>query len=244
MEDEFIEEFPKAGTEQVFNLKKMEEEVSEELPKAVTEELLNHKKMEEEFSEVPKAVTEEVIHIDLSRENSIRSMDSINQVLDDIEQQVENLRIAASKLGEERDDILTTLETMAGQDNLDKLDEVTKEEVAVVVARLAKRANTILINVDTPRSESQAQALSQVNSSINDLILLIQTDSDKARETCIRYMSACDIDCGNQGAMDLKFEKILLGCTAEDQKGIKKRMKGLYEHITVIDKNDNEKSNI
>lgn len=204
--------------------------------------------MEDEFGEeLPTAVTkaeagDEVIHIDLSRENSIRSMDSINQVLDDIEQQVENLRISASKLGEERDDILTTLETMANQDNLDKLDEVTKEEVAVVVARLAARAATIVINVDTPRSESQAQALSQVNSAINDLILLIQTDSDQAKETCARYMSACDIDCGTQGLVDLKFEKILLGCTAEDQKGIKKRMKGLYEHITVIEtKNENEK---
>jgi len=203
--------------------------------------------MEEEFcEELPEASSkatpgEEVIHIDLSRENS-RSMDSFTQVLDDIEQQVENLRVSALKLVEERDDILTTLETMANQDNLDKLDEVTKEEVAVVVARLAARAATIVINVDTPRSDSQAQALSQVNSAINDLILLIQTDSDKAAETCCRYLAACDIEGGHHRSVDLKFEKILLGCTAEDQKGIKKRMYGLYEHITAIEqKNQNEK---
>jgi len=179
---------------------------------------------------------EDVMQVDIKEDGEVgeNSMGHITEVLDDLEQQVESLRASAILLAEDRDDVLTTLETVGHEDNLASLAEVDRGEVAATVARLAARAAAIEVNVVTPRGESQAEALHQVNTAIDQLILVIQTDCKKAEDICQTYISACDMDLGNQSSADSRFEKVLLGCTAEDQKVIKKRLIGLLEHIKAI----------
>jgi len=174
-----------------------------------------------------------MMQVDADGELVTNSMENIVEILDDIEQQIERLRASASRLLEERDDLLTTLETVSHADNLSRLDEVERGEVSATVSRLAARAGTVAISLTTARGESQSECLFQVNSVIDELIVQIQTDCDRAEDVCRRFISACDIDSGGRG-VDSKFEKMLLGCTAEDQKVIKKRLVGLLEHIIII----------
>ena len=88
---------------------------------------------------------------------------------------------------------------MSHADNLSRLDEVERGEVSATVSRLAARAGTVSISLTTARGESQSECLFQVNSVIDELIVQIQTDCDRAEDVCRRFIAACDIDSGGRG---------------------------------------------
>eukprot|EP00088_Acartia_fossae_P046876 TRINITY_DN50751_c0_g1_i1.p1 TRINITY_DN50751_c0_g1~~TRINITY_DN50751_c0_g1_i1.p1 ORF type:complete len:213 (+),score=74.44 TRINITY_DN50751_c0_g1_i1:39-677(+) len=174
-------------------------------------------------------VVETVVHKDVGGSSQL---DSIKELLDDVEDQIEQVRAQAEHIIEEKEDIQTTLEMLTNQDQLTGLSEVDKEEVKVVVERLNSRLNSVNVNLSTSRTSAQQDSLHSVNRAIDTLIFQIQTDTVQAHLLCSQYLSAAGSDIDHPA--DVKFEQHLLGCTAEDQKNVKKRLLGLLDHIKVL----------
>lgn len=82
----------------------------------------------------------------------------------------------------------------------------------------------------THRDKMQEDALHQVNSLIDSLVMGLREDPDGAKARCISYMNACSSHFV-QGVTDKKFESALLGCTLDDQKRVKKRLQGLLNYL-------------
>lgn len=58
----------------------------------------------------------------------------------------------------------------------------------------------------------------------------LKSDPDVTKAKCISYMNACSSHFVN-GITDKNFESVLLGCTLDDQKRVKKRLQGLLNYI-------------
>lgn len=92
------------------------------------------------------------------------------------------------------------------------------------------RCLTVEVHVQTQRDKMQEEALHQVNSLIDSLVIGIKTDPDVSKARCISYMNACSSHVV-QGVTDKNFESALLGCTLDDQKRVKKRLAGLLHYF-------------
>lgn len=94
---------------------------------------------------------------------------------------------------------------------------------------------TIDLCVKTVRDAAQEEALHQVNSLIDSLI----TSNDRmlARQRCQTFLNGCSFNECNSNAreqdqvVDKKFEMVVLGCTLDDQKVIKKRLQALMTYL-------------
>jgi len=170
--------------------------------------------------------------ITIEKDVGTNKLDSIKELLDDVEDQIEQVRSQAEQIIEEKEDIHTTLDMLSNQEQLEGLSEVDKEEVMVLVERLNNRLNSVNVNISTVRSSSQQESLHSVNKAIDTLILQIQTDTLQAKLMCSQFLSATGTEIDHPS--DVKFEQHLLGCTAEDQKCVKKRLLGLLDHIKVL----------
>ncbi|XP_023328018.1 BAG family molecular chaperone regulator 2 [Eurytemora carolleeae] len=159
-------------------------------------------------------------------------LENIRELLDEVEEQVEKVRVDACQLQEEKEDIQTTLEMLMDPQILGQLKEIDREEMEAVINRLSLRLNSVNVNVQTPRSHTQQESLHQVNSAIDTLIIQIQTDTMQASMKCRQYLSAAGTDIS--APSDVRFEAHLLGCAVEDQKNVKKRLLGLFDHIKAI----------
>lgn len=109
------------------------------------------------------------------------------------------------------------------------------EEVTCYSHRINSRLATIDLCVKTVRDAAQEEALHQVNSLIDSLIT--STDRILARQRCQTFLNGCSFSENmanaqeqNQ-AVDKKFEMVLLGCTLDDQKVIKKRLQALMTYL-------------
>lgn len=162
----------------------------------------------------------------------MNKLDSIKELLDEVEDQIEQVKTQAEQIIEEKEDIHTTLDMLSNQEQLQGLSDVDKEDVMVLVERLNSRLNAVNINLSTVRSSSQQDSLHSVNKHIDTLIFQIQTDTLQAQLICSQYLSAAGAEIDHPS--DFKFEQQLLGCTAEDQKCVKKRLLGLLDHIKVL----------
>lgn len=96
--------------------------------------------------------------------------------------------------------------------------------------RVTNRCLTVEVRVLTQRDKMQEEALHQVNSLIDGLVIGIRSDPDASRARCISYMNACSAHVV-QGVTDKNFESALLGCTLDDQKRVKKRLAGLLHYF-------------
>jgi len=159
--------------------------------------------------------------------------DSVKDLLDEVEDQVEKVRSEAMAIIEAKEDIQTTLEMLSSQDQLSMIaDVVERSEVEAILERLTTRLNAITVDVSTSRSNGQQESLHRVNQAIDTLIVKIQTDTDEANVLCRTYLSATGSE--DDSPTDAKFEQHLLGCTIEDQKSVRKRLVGLHQHIKAI----------
>lgn len=155
--------------------------------------------------------------------------DRLVDLLDQIEAHVEQLRKDASKLEEEKDTLLTTLDTLRNNEILCELAEADRDDVLRYTERLSMRALTIEVLVKTQRDQVQEEALHQVNGLIDTLVVGLRDDPYRTRQRCTSFMNACSSH--TSGFLDKNFETAILGCTLDDQKRIKKRLQGLLDYI-------------
>lgn len=61
----------------------------------------------------------------------------------------------------------------------------------------------------------------------------MKTDAEGTQAKCVAYMNSCSSHI-IEGVIDKNFESILLGCTIDDQKRVKKRLHGLLSYINKL----------
>ncbi|XP_043249020.1 BAG family molecular chaperone regulator 2 [Colletes gigas] len=162
-------------------------------------------------------------------EGSVKPKERLVSLLDQIEVHVEQLRKDAWRLEEERDTLLTTLDTLRNNEMLGKLEETDRDDVLRYAERLSMRCLTVDILVKIQRDQIQQEALHQVNGLIDSLIVGLRDDPTTTRLRCASFMNACSSH--GYGHSDKNFESAILGCTLDDQKRVKKRLQGLLDYI-------------
>ena len=165
--------------------------------------------------------------------------DSVRQVLDDVEAQIEKLRDSVSRLAEDKRGLLDVLEGISQSVPTTPLSEVEREEVVLEVGRLRGRVEEVRCELETRRTETQQQSLHAVEAEMEALVSLVETEPDTTRSssTCRGYLAACGASGGVQDGPAItchKFEKILLGCAVEDQKRIRRRLGDLLTQIEIL----------
>lgn len=162
-------------------------------------------------------------------DGSTKPKDRLVNLLDQIEVHVEQLRKDAWRLEEERDRLLTTLDTLRNNEIMSDLEETDRDEVLRYAERLSMRCLTVDVLVKIQRDQIQQEALHQVNGLIDGLVIGLRDDPAGTRQRCTSFMSACSSQ--GLGHSDKNFETAILGCTMDDQKRIKKRLQGLLDYI-------------
>ncbi|XP_043461414.1 BAG family molecular chaperone regulator 2 [Leptopilina heterotoma] len=158
--------------------------------------------------------------------------DRLVSILDQIEMHVEKLRKDASRLEEEKDSLLTTLDTLRNNEVLISLEDSDKDDVLRYAERLSMRCLTVDVLVKVQRDHIQQEALHQVNGLIDKLIVNLRDDPSATRLRCASFMNACSSQ--GIGHSDKMFETAILGCTMDDQKRVKKRLQGLLDYIDKV----------
>ncbi|XP_023291371.1 BAG family molecular chaperone regulator 2 isoform X2 [Lucilia cuprina] len=184
--------------------------------------------------------TSMVIH---NSNNSSMCIDRFVTVLDQLDARVEKFRKDALGLQEKRDFLLMSIDLIKSNDLMQNLTESEREEISCYIQRVNSRLSTVELNVRTVRDQSQEDSLSQINVLIDMMITM--GDPVLSRQRCQMYLNACcsaresgnlpscnesglDMDAG---PIDKKFESVLLGCTLDDQKNIKKRLQALMGYL-------------
>ncbi|XP_075164130.1 BAG family molecular chaperone regulator 2 isoform X4 [Haematobia irritans] len=164
-------------------------------------------------------------------------------VLDQLDSRVEKFRKDALGLQEKRDFLLMSIDLIKSNDLMQNLSESEREEIGCYIHRVNSRLSTVELHVRTVRDQSQEDSLSQINALIDMMITL--GDPTLSRQKCQMYLNACcsASETGNlptysedaidmdAGPVDKKFESVLLGCTLDDQKNIKKRLQALMGYL-------------
>ncbi|XP_020286879.1 BAG family molecular chaperone regulator 2 [Pseudomyrmex gracilis] len=161
--------------------------------------------------------------------NEAKPKDRLVVLLDQIEMHVEQLRKDASRLEEEKDSLLTTLDTLRNNDMLHALEEPDRDDILRYAERLSMRCSTVDVLVTVQRDHIQEEALHQVNGLIDSLVVGLRQDPSGTRQRCAEFMNACSSH--GMGHSDKIFETAILGCTLDDQKRVKKRLQGLLDYI-------------
>ncbi|KAL3288359.1 hypothetical protein HHI36_002807 [Cryptolaemus montrouzieri] len=152
------------------------------------------------------------------------------ELLDVLESHVEKLRKEASQLEEDRDQLLSSIDSVRNTDVMSELEENDREDINRYADRILSRCLTVEVKVLTQRDHSQEEALHQVNHLINGLIMCVKSDPEYAKVRCVAYMNSCSSH-SEEGVTDKHFESTLLGCTVDDQKKVKKRLQGLLNYF-------------
>ncbi|XP_020798239.1 BAG family molecular chaperone regulator 2 isoform X2 [Drosophila serrata] len=162
-------------------------------------------------------------------------------ILDQLDARVEKLRKDALNLQEKKDYLLMSMDLIKSNEMMQNMTEGEREEIMLYIQRVNSRLGTVELNVRTVRDNSQEDSLSQINALIDTMIKM--GDPVIARQRCQLYLNAC---CSNSmdtsghmdtvpeadmGPIDKKFESVLLGCTLDDQKNIKKRLQALMGYL-------------
>ncbi|KAK2586787.1 hypothetical protein KPH14_011812 [Odynerus spinipes] len=162
-------------------------------------------------------------------DSTVKPKDRLVNLLDQIEVHVEQLRRDAWRLEEEKDTLLTTLDTIRNNELLGTLEEPDKDDVLRYAERLSMRCLTVDVLVKIQRDTVQQEALHQVNGLIDGLVIGLRQDPSGTRQKCAAFMNACSSQA--MGHSDKNFETAILGCTIDDQKRVKKRLQGLLDYI-------------
>ncbi|XP_039759276.1 BAG family molecular chaperone regulator 2-like [Pararge aegeria] len=157
--------------------------------------------------------------------------DRLISVLDQVEMRVERLRRDTVRIEEERDSLLSTLDSVKHSELLAEISECDKDDIARYADRILARAMTVEVAVRTDRDPQQEDALYQVNLLIDQLVVSVHEDTVIAHSRCQTYMNACTSQPDSSSGTDRNFETAILGCTLDDQKRIKKRLQGLLDYI-------------
>ncbi|KAL3869801.1 hypothetical protein ACJMK2_042437 [Sinanodonta woodiana] len=148
--------------------------------------------------------------------------------LDEIGKRVTILREQALTLMREKEDMLLLLQDL--QDNKSVACSKERDEIQAITEMLAWRCLTVEISVTTPRDENQELALSKVQTILKDLENMFKTDVECAKRTAESYLNAC-LPEPRGNSTDHKFQGLVLGCAADDQKAVRKRLDTLLADL-------------
>ncbi|KAK3580957.1 hypothetical protein CHS0354_006984 [Potamilus streckersoni] len=149
--------------------------------------------------------------------------------LDEIGKRVTVLREQALTLMREKEDMLSLLQDL--QDNKSVVcSKAERDEIQAITEMLVCRCLTVEISVTTPRDENQEIALSKVQNILEDLDSMFKTDVEYAKQTAESYLNAC-LPEPRGNSTDHKFQGLVLGCAADDQKAVRKRLETLLAHL-------------
>ncbi|XP_053614713.1 BAG family molecular chaperone regulator 2 [Plodia interpunctella] len=160
--------------------------------------------------------------------------DRLIAVLDQVEMRVERLRRDTVRIEEERDSLLSTLDSIKQSELLGDVSECDKDDILRYAERILARAMTVEVAVRTDRDPQQEEALHQVNMYIDQLVVSVQADAVVAHTRCQTYMNACTSQPDPASGTDKNFESAILGCTLDDQKRVKKRLQGLLDYFAKL----------
>ena len=211
--------------------------ISEQLQTVPKKELESGDKLKQTEAGVEEELLKSVI-MEVEGDGDEDESSSVRELLDGIEARVEALRSAAEDLRKEKEELLGSLNEVGGSTGaggqLQHLGEVDREEVNLEVARLAARVKAVRVEVAMVRSEGQEDALKGVEGKISDLVAKLQSggEVESAQAECRALLAACSE--GEVGGANQKFEQLVLGCSAKDQKEVKGRLEDLLEQITAL----------
>ncbi|KAG6456191.1 BAG family molecular chaperone regulator 2 [Manduca sexta] len=160
--------------------------------------------------------------------------DRLIAVLDQVEMRVERLRKDTVRIEEEKDSLLSTLDSIKHSELLTDISECDKDDITRYADRILARAMTVEVAVRTDRDSQQEEALHQVNMYIDQLVMSVHDDAVVAHSRCQTYMNACTSQPDPTSGTDKNFETAILGCTLDDQKRIKKRLQGLLDYFAKL----------
>ncbi|KQS44105.1 uncharacterized protein Dere_GG13543, isoform B [Drosophila erecta] len=170
-----------------------------------------------------------------------RALDRFVTILDNLDARVEKLRKDALNLQEKKDYLLMSMDLIKSNEMMQNMSEAEREEIILYIQRVSSRLGTVELNVRTVRDNSQEDSLSQINALIDNMIKM--GDPVIGRQRCQLYLNACcsssmdpsghmdTVPEADAGPIDKKFESVLLGCTLDDQKNIKKRLQALMGYL-------------
>lgn len=160
--------------------------------------------------------------------------DRLIAVLDQVEMRVERLRRDTVRIEEEKDSLLSTLDSVKHSELLGDISDCDKDDIMRYAERILARAMTVEVAVRTDRDTQQEEALHQVNLFIDQLVMSVHEDAVIAHTRCQTYMNACTSQPDPSSGTDRNFETAILGCTLDDQKRIKKRLQGLLDYFAKL----------
>lgn len=160
--------------------------------------------------------------------------DRLIAVLDQVEMRVERLRRDTVRIEEEKDSLLSTLDSVKHSELLADIADCDKDDIMRYADRILARALTVEVAVRTDRDAQQEEALHQVNMYIDQLVMSVHVDGVVAHTRCLTYMNACTSQPDPNTGTDKNFETAILGCTLDDQKRVKKRLQGLLDYFAKL----------
>jgi BCL2-associated athanogene 2 len=105
---------------------------------------------------------------------------------------------------------------------------VEKGEIEAMTERFICRCLTVEIGVITPRTEQQEAALNNVNKLLQELEHQVTVDSQKTLHKARSYLNAC-LSEPVTAHIDHRFQGMVIDCTIDDQKKIRRRLENLVE---------------
>ena len=132
--------------------------------------------------------------------------------------------------------VLDGLVAQPGRDVTERVPGEAGTVPVTEVARLAARVNTVRVEVTMVRSEGQKESLERVEDKISDLVAKVQSGDEvqSALAECKALLAACSEGEIVGGGANQKFEQLVLGCSARDQKEVKGRLENLLEQISAL----------
>ncbi|CAB3385896.1 Hypothetical predicted protein [Cloeon dipterum] len=196
--------------------------------------------------EIVEMVSELEVQEDGGNEASNKSREPrglLLKMLDSLDSDVERLRKNAMDLEDKRETLLGSLDLIRQSHALETISDAEKKEIEEYIETITSRCRTIQIKVDTVRDQQQEESLHSVNSLIDSMVLNLRLDPMGTRGRCLAYLrSFCRCEDDNEILVsiasklqpmhvDKGFESALLGCTLDDQKLVKRRLRGLLSYI-------------
>uniref|UniRef100_A0A7E4V2R0 BAG domain-containing protein n=1 Tax=Panagrellus redivivus TaxID=6233 RepID=A0A7E4V2R0_PANRE len=150
-------------------------------------------------------------------------------LLDEAERRVEQLRQMAAQMEEEKETLMSTLGQVKINAEIMRLGQGDRDDIDAHADRILKRVKAVQVTVSTPRNEEQAKALDDVNRLIDTVTAKMMDDLVATQNTIERYLNACSPE--ETGPIDQKFQAMIIECTADDQKKIRRKLAQIIEQI-------------
>lgn len=118
---------------------------------------------------------------------------------------------------------------------------VDRQDIQASVDCLQHRLDCVDVSIEPVRSREQIEALKRTNQSIEQLHQTLDSEGKTAAmKRCMAYINSCTSDYESDSnnnevmrtaAIDEKFQKMIIGCSLEDQKAIRKKLKNVLHEI-------------